>query len=341
MFRQTRSTCLGGLSPDGSGYIDSRLTGEAMIRAQKMKKGWWISLILCLQLILAPAYPWAGQAVFSYHNDTTGSPVAITNSAGTVVWKADYEPFGELAGVVENVPNQQQFLAKTVDPETSLHLLGARYYDGKMGRFLGVDPALLNGRPASAGQLPQRLNLYAYSTNNPYRYVDPNGQFLVPAIAIALGATVFFASTANTPQSASDALHNAQTSLEFGGSIVLSEIGGAAIAKGLGVLGDAVGSRVLGSTLGAKETLQTTAHGTERIAGAAATRGGVLSEAGVTAVQQGGRVMTQADGATIRILQNEAGRFNVVVEGQRGIITTFENLSQKSLDRLGGNYGWK
>ena len=34
-------------------------------------------------------------------------------------------------------------------------------------------------------------------------------------------------------------------------------------------------------------------------------------------------------------------QFNVVVEGQRGIITTFENLSQKSLDRLGKNYGWK
>jgi len=81
--------------------------------------------------------------------------------------------------------------------------------------------------------------------------------------------------------------------------------------------------------------------GAERIAGAVATRGGVLSEAGVAAVRQGGRVVTQADGATVRILQNEAGRFNVVVEGERGIITTFENLSQKAPDRLGENYGWE
>lgn len=51
--------------------------------------------------------------------------------------------------------------------------------------------------------------------------------------------------------------------------------------------------------------------------------------------------MVQADGATVRIHQNELGRFNVVVEGERGIITTFENLSQKSLDRLAKNYGWK
>jgi len=89
------------------------------------------------------------------------------------------------------------------------------------------------------------------------------------------------------------------------------------------------------------ESLKATAHGAERIAGAAATRGGVLSEGGVAAVREGGRVLTQADGATVRILQNASGRFNVVVEGERGIITTFENLSQKSLDRLGRNYGWR
>ena len=95
------------------------------------------------------------------------------------------------------------------------------------------------------------------------------------------------------------------------------------------------------SLLAARGGVRTTAHGAERIAGQGATRGGVLSEAGIDAVRQGGRVMTQADGATVRILQNEAGRFNVVVEGERGIITTFENLSQKSLDRLGKNYGWQ
>jgi len=51
-------------------------------------------------------------------------------------------------------------------------------------------------------------------------------------------------------------------------------------------------------------------------------------------------MMTQADGATVRILETAPGRFGVVVEGQRGIITTFENISQKSLDRLAKNYGW-
>lgn len=51
--------------------------------------------------------------------------------------------------------------------------------------------------------------------------------------------------------------------------------------------------------------------------------------------------MTQADGAKVHILEVEPGRFDVVVWGERGLITTFERLSQESLDRLGKNYGWK
>jgi hypothetical protein len=51
--------------------------------------------------------------------------------------------------------------------------------------------------------------------------------------------------------------------------------------------------------------------------------------------------MIQADGAIVKIHEITAGRFNVVVEGEKGIITTFKNLSQKSIDRLAKNYGWK
>ena len=84
----------------------------------------------------------------------------------------------------------------------------------------------------------------------------------------------------------------------------------------------------------------TTAHGAERVAGAGATRGGVLSPDEILNVRSVGEVWSQADGATVRILQNGAGRYDIVVEGDRGLITTFKNLSQKSFDRLANNYGW-
>jgi hypothetical protein len=91
----------------------------------------------------------------------------------------------------------------------------------------------------------------------------------------------------------------------------------------------------------APTVLNTTVHGAERLAGAGATRGGVLSSEMVQTVMQNGRTLTQADGATVHILQNAEGRFNVVVWGDRGLITTFQNLRQKSFDRLSKNYGWQ
>ncbi len=87
--------------------------------------------------------------------------------------------------------------------------------------------------------------------------------------------------------------------------------------------------------------LATTDHGASRIAGPTATRGGVLSAEAIAHVRETGRMMTQRDGAVVRILTRTTGRFDVVVEGERGIITTFANLSPRSLDRLARNYGWE
>ena len=55
-----------------------------------------------------------------------------------------------------------------------------------------------------------------------------------------------------------------------------------------------------------------------------------------------GKVMTQADGATVFVTDLGSGKFNVVIQNKAGqVITTFQNISQKNLDRLLRNYGWK
>ena len=84
----------------------------------------------------------------------------------------------------------------------------------------------------------------------------------------------------------------------------------------------------------------TTIHGSERIAGAGATRGGVLSAEEIAATRAAGQTLTQADGAIVKVAEVN-GKYNVVVSGQKGIITTFKNISEKSLIRLSKNYGWK
>ncbi|MCP4305800.1 MAG: hypothetical protein GY788_13195 [bacterium] len=85
---------------------------------------------------------------------------------------------------------------------------------------------------------------------------------------------------------------------------------------------------------------ETTLHGADRIAGAGATRGGVLNPREISVVRSDGMVYQQANGALARVLKQPDGRYSVVVDGNRGLITTFKNLSQNSLDRLAKNYGW-
>ena len=52
----------------------------------------------------------------------------------------------------------------------------ARYQDGRIGRFISVDP-LAQYNPAIFLSDPQQFNTYAYSRNNPLRFIDPFGLF--------------------------------------------------------------------------------------------------------------------------------------------------------------------
>ena len=57
---------------------------------------------------------------------------------------------------------------KERDNESGLDYFGARYFSGPQGRFTSADPLLKTIRPGN----PQSLNRYAYTLNNPLRYID-------------------------------------------------------------------------------------------------------------------------------------------------------------------------
>lgn len=104
-----------------------------------------------------------------------------------------------------------------------------------------------------------------------------------------------------------------------------------------------VGGRFLSKLFNkfAADAIQTTAHGAERIAGAAATRGGVLTANGIRATKTMGKAFSQSDGATVYLHEISSGRFNAVVLNADGkVITTMSNWSQKSINRIAKNYGW-
>ena len=87
---------------------------------------------------------------------------------------------------------------------------------------------------------------------------------------------------------------------------------------------------------------KTTLHGSQRIAGANATRGGVLTESSINATKSLGRALRQADGAIVYLHETSPGRFNaVVVNPTTGrVITTMGNWSTNSIQRIAKNYGW-
>ncbi|MFT5419325.1 MAG: RHS repeat-associated protein [Candidatus Endobugula sp.] len=106
-----------------------------------------------------------GAAVYYYHNDHIGTPIAMTDENQNVVWQANYTAFGNAELTVTAVGNNLRFAGQYFDQESGLHYNYFRYYDPKTGRYTQSDPIGLDGG----------INTYAYVYNNPLRYTDPFG----------------------------------------------------------------------------------------------------------------------------------------------------------------------
>ena len=95
-------------------------------------------------------------------------------------------PFGEdlstpqrttaLGYVSDNT--RQRFTGYEKDQESGLDYAGARYYSNQHGRFTSVDPIKMKRDRVID---PQRINLYAYVRNNPFKFVDKTGEDLILA----------------------------------------------------------------------------------------------------------------------------------------------------------------
>ncbi|MFH0880270.1 MAG: RHS repeat-associated core domain-containing protein [Lentisphaerota bacterium] len=92
--------------------------------------------------------------------------MAETAQSGSPAFKAAYLPFGSLASIQGTSP--RTFGGKEEDG-SGLAYFGARMYNARIGRFLGVDPKL------SATE-----SLFAIANNNPLRYGDENGKAARP-----------------------------------------------------------------------------------------------------------------------------------------------------------------
>jgi RHS repeat-associated protein len=114
----------------------------------------------------------SGGAVSYFFADHLGTSRVVTNATGGSPEESDFYPFGGERVVTDTLPDQNyKFTGKERDTESGLDYFGARHYAGGLGRFLSPD----RGRFQSWD--PQTLNRYSYVTNNPLKYVDPDGNF--------------------------------------------------------------------------------------------------------------------------------------------------------------------
>lgn len=102
-------------------------------------------------------------AYYWVHTDAGFRPTVLTDSAGTVAWRASYAPFGAAEIQTAAFDFNLRLPGQYYDAETGLHYNWFRTYDPSLGRYLQPDPLGAEG------------NAYAYAENNPYVWFDPSG----------------------------------------------------------------------------------------------------------------------------------------------------------------------
>ncbi|HET7435182.1 MAG TPA: RHS repeat-associated core domain-containing protein [Thermoanaerobaculia bacterium] len=117
---------------------------------------------------------------YHYHLDHLGTPRRITDDGDHIVGIHDYHAFGpEVSGgqaepslALTKFTGHERDISMYEDAQT-LDYMHARYSSPMLGRFLSVDPSMDLEKNLPE---PQRWNRYAYATNNPIKYFDPDGR---------------------------------------------------------------------------------------------------------------------------------------------------------------------
>jgi RHS repeat-associated protein len=218
--------------------------------------------LFCPEFLTALAFR-ESAATYYVHCGRLQEPLCITDSAGALVWKAEYLAFGRARISIERVRQPWRLPGQYHDEETGLHYSVARYYSPDLGRFLSMDPSRMPGAS---------LNYYTYCDGDPINRIDPTGEIsltlgaVLGAVAIgivvgaAIGAGVELYKQRNEPQTDWSQVGNAAL---IGGCLggigaAVFTVGAAAMVGTLGL----VGAGAVAGALAAHTTYCVQAQGT-------------------------------------------------------------------------------
>ena len=117
--------------------------------------------------------PWGvtGSTKWTF-TDHLGTPLLQTNSSKAVVWRAEYEPFGNVYAMRTGTkddqplrfPGQMRLFDGATGTEERYNVF--RWHRSGWGRYTQADPA----------HLRDDRNLFAYAAENPLTFIDPDGR---------------------------------------------------------------------------------------------------------------------------------------------------------------------
>ena len=266
---------------------------------------------------------------------------------GVRMYDAALGRFATVDPSAENYFNTSLYAYCGNNPISRIDPTGADWYEDKQGNLCWQE-----GSEALKGYTNIGSSASIALGNDNYLNFYQNGGILANQAVNAFDLIAssgklqnqFLGKTSPLSEDSKSALFNSLNSRSI--DAIARPIGEAAFGFGAGEFGGMLLGKAIGWAVGkvagrgTQNAIQSTAHGVQRIAGTTATRGGVLSVNEVRVTKSVGKAFTQADGATVYLHEITPGRFNAVVEGRKGIITTMGNWSQKSINRIAKNYGW-
>lgn len=149
--------------------MESRISRRTSVRLIQL----FLSLVLSPGLLFWSPAQAEIETITYLHTDHLGSPILATDQDGNVVWEQDYGPWGQ--PLQSGTPRDVSYTGHFEEGELELIYAGARWYDPEVGRFLGPDAVGFMQGGSS------HFNRYVYGTNNPLKFIDPDGResFLV------------------------------------------------------------------------------------------------------------------------------------------------------------------
>lgn len=126
--------------------------------------------------------PIATNVEYQFHG-LANNTIAAVDQGGTINSSFSYTPFGEIVEATDGGGVQAGILAhkrrindKVQDDISALHYYGARYFDPTLVGWSTRDPIFSRAPDIALLSTPRRANLFAFSLNNPLRYLDPDGR---------------------------------------------------------------------------------------------------------------------------------------------------------------------